>query len=67
MRLHQVGTMAALEKAARRDPGSYRVRMRAADQYAARGQCAEAHRHALAARALYPSATAPKRVLNICR
>ncbi|HVT38803.1 MAG TPA: O-antigen ligase family protein, partial [Gemmatimonadaceae bacterium] len=67
MRLSTMGTVAAHEKAANYDPGSYRVRMRAADAYAARGQCTRARVHAAAARALLPAAQAPRRLLEQCR
>ena len=67
MRLYGQGTTAALEEAAARDPGSYRVRMRAAELYAARGRCENARRHAVAAGKLFPNAAAPKRVAAQCR
>jgi hypothetical protein len=67
MALYERGTTTSLEDAARRDPGSYRIRMRAAEIYVARNQCGNARRHALAARALLPAAIAPKRVLAECR
>jgi O-antigen ligase len=67
MRLSTLGTLPAHEKAVSYDPGSYRVRMRAADAYAARGQCAKARAHATAARALLPAAQAPRRLLGQCR
>ena len=67
MQLYGVGTLAALESAAGLDPGSYRIRLRAAEAYADRKQCASARRHALAARALFPAAPAPGRVLARCR
>jgi O-antigen ligase len=67
MRLYGKGTLAALEDAIAHDPGSYRIRMRAAEAYAARGRCGDARRHALVARDLLPAAPAPKRVLDRCR
>lgn len=67
MQLYAMGTIAALEDAAAHDPGSYRIRMRAAQTYAARGQCGNARRHALAARRLFPNAFAPKQLLEQCR
>jgi len=67
MRLYSRGTLAALEDAARLDPGSYRIRLRAAQAWAARGECRRARPHALAARALFPHARAPGDVLARCR
>jgi hypothetical protein len=67
MQLYVKGTIAALEDAAAHDPGSYRIRMRAAEMYAARGQCGNARRHALAARLLFPAAVAPKQLLEQCK
>jgi O-antigen ligase len=60
------GTTAALDEAAKLDPGSYRIRMRAADAWLGRGICAKARPHALAARDLFPNAPAPKRLLAQC-
>jgi hypothetical protein len=60
------GTTAALDEAARLDPGSYRIQMRAADAWLGRGICARARPHALAARDLFPNAPAPKRLLAEC-
>lgn len=56
----------ALAAAAREDPGSYRIQMRLADDAAARGRCDLVRVHAGAARALYPYAPAPKRLLGTC-
>ncbi|MFI5232861.1 MAG: O-antigen ligase family protein [Gemmatimonadales bacterium] len=67
MRLYEVGTQAALESALSRDPGSYRIQMRAADYFASRNQCTRARAHALSARALFPYASAPRRVLAQCK
>jgi O-antigen ligase len=67
MRLYTRGTAAAVEDAARRDPGSYRIRLRAAELWAARGNCVNARRHATAARDLFPKAAAPRAVLARCR
>jgi O-antigen ligase len=58
--------LAAMERAALFDPGSYRVRVRAAQAYLARGNCARARPHARAARGLFPSASQPKRELSAC-
>ena len=57
----------AIERAARLDPGSYRIRTRLASAYAARGDCRRARLHARAAAALYPMADEPRRVLAACR
>jgi O-antigen ligase len=67
MPLYNVGTVAALERATRLDPGAFRIQLRAADTYLARGQCKEARVHAIAARDLFPHAPGPKRVLGQCR
>lgn len=58
---------ATIRRAAGIDPGSYRLRMRAAQSAAGRGQCRAAARHAEAARDLYPNAAAPRAVLRRCR
>lgn len=58
---------ASVRRAAEIDPGSYRLRLRAAQSYASRGQCRNAVRHARAASALYPNAPAPRGVLRRCR
>lgn len=55
-----------LEGASVLDPGNYRIHLRLADGYLRRGSCARARAHATAARELYPSAPAPKRVLSRC-
>lgn len=67
MRLYEVGTVAAVEQALVKDPGSYRIQMRAADLLLARGQCNKAHEHAQRAKSLFPNAPAPKHVLGQCR
>lgn len=59
-------TNGSIERAVTFDPGSYRIRMRAADVYAGRGQCKQARVHAMAARALFPESPAPKRILAQC-
>ena len=56
-----------IRRAARIDPGSYRLRLRAAQTAASRGQCRAALDHAEAARDLYPTAAAPKAVIRRCR
>lgn len=58
------GGRASLERAARLDPGSYRIRMRLARTYGrgSEGRCG----HARAARALYPHAAAARRLAQGC-
>jgi len=55
-----------LELASSTDPGSYRIHLRLAEGYSRRGSCTKARAHASAARALFPNAPAPKRVLARC-
>jgi len=55
-----------LERASTLDPGSYRIHLRLAEGYLRRGSCSRARAHANAARDLFPSAPAPKRVLSRC-
>lgn len=60
------GRLTSVRRAATIDPGSYRIRMQAAELYADRGQCRPARRHARAAQQLYPNAAAPRRILRRC-
>jgi len=53
-------------RAANYDPGSYRINMRLAQTYAARGDCKRIREYAGAARELYPNAPEPKRLLRRC-
>jgi O-antigen ligase len=55
-----------VELAARLDPGSYRIQMRLASLYGARGNCEGVRRAAGAARAMYPAAPDPRRLLRNC-
>jgi O-antigen ligase len=55
-----------LERASALDPGNYRIHLRLAEGYQRRGSCSRARAHASAARELFPSAPAPKRVLARC-
>jgi len=55
-----------VERAAALDPGSYRIHLRLAEAYARRGSCKNVRIHAGAARALYPNASVPKRLLSRC-
>jgi hypothetical protein len=48
------------------DPGSYRIAMRLAESYAARGDCVHVRHYAGAARELFPNAPQPKRLLRRC-
>jgi hypothetical protein len=58
--------MSVLERASRLDPGSYRIHIRLAQAYRARGDCPRAVAHARAARALFPNAAEPRRELAEC-
>jgi O-antigen ligase len=58
--------IATIERAASLDPGSYRIHLKLAEAYVARGECARARPQARAARALLPNAAEPKRVLAEC-
>jgi hypothetical protein len=60
------GKTSVLERASRLDPGSYRIHIRLAQTYHARGDCPRAIAHARAARALFPSAAEPRRELAAC-
>jgi O-antigen ligase len=53
-------------QAASLDPGSYRIQMRLAQGYLARGDCARAKTAARSARELFPNADEPRRVLESC-
>jgi hypothetical protein len=66
MRLYEAGTLSGIEAAVVKDAGSYRIQMRAAEYFLARGQCAKARPHALAARNLFPYSPAPRHVLSQC-
>lgn len=57
----------ALARAAAADPGSFRIRLAAAEAFARRGRCREATRHATAARNQFPDAPGPRQVLARCR
>jgi hypothetical protein len=67
MAVYESSTRAArVERASELDPGSYRIHLRLAESYAKRGSCANVRVHAAAARALFPNAAAPKRLLRGC-
>jgi O-antigen ligase len=55
-----------LARAARLDPGSYRLRLRVAQLYARRGDCGRALPHARAASELLPAAREPRAVVRRC-
>ena len=55
-----------LEQAVALDPGSYRIQLMLAQQYAARGSCKKALPHATVARGLFPEAGAPKQITRRC-
>lgn len=59
-------TTARAARAALFDPGSYRIHMRLAEAYAARGDCKRVRQYAGVARELYPNAPNPKRLLRRC-
>jgi O-antigen ligase len=63
---HGATRVATMERAAKFDPGSYRIRIRLAESYASRGECSKAGRHAKAANAMFPNASAPRSVLRRC-
>lgn len=58
--------VSSLASAAQLDPGNYRIRIRLAQAYLSRGDCARAKSEARAARALLPNAAEPRRVLAAC-
>jgi len=58
--------IAAISEAATLDPGEFRIRVRAAQSYIARGECSKARPHALAARQLFPSSTQARRLVSEC-
>ncbi len=66
MQLYSLGRISSIEQASDLDPGAYRIRMRAAELYLLKGQCANARKHAVVAHDLFPFAPAPKRMLAQC-
>lgn len=58
--------LSSMQTAAMFDPGSYRIRVRLAQAYATRRDCPHARTEARAARAMFPNAGEPKRILNAC-
>jgi O-antigen ligase len=61
------GRVAAMERAAAIDPGSYRIRMLLGYTWRNRGRCDHARAHAERARRLFPNHPAPKQLLASCR
>jgi O-antigen ligase len=57
---------ASLENASTLDPGSYRIHVRVAKLFIARGDCRLAFHHSMAARELFPNAGEPRRLLRVC-
>ena len=60
------GSRAGWVNAAPLDMGSYRINLRVAQVYAARGQCSSARVYARRARDLFPNAPAARRLLQRC-
>ena len=58
--------ISVLERASALDPGNFRMHVRLAEGYLNRGSCGKARPHATAARALYPSSPAAKRLAAAC-
>ncbi len=56
----------ALTRAARLDPGSYRIRTRLAESDLRRGRCTGVRRNAGEAHRLFPNAPTPRRLLAAC-
>ena len=67
MSLYSTSTrLSLLERSSRLDPGSYRIHLRLAESYIRRGSCEKGRGHAAAAHALFPEASAPRRLLAQC-
>jgi Flp pilus assembly protein TadD len=58
--------LATLDRASSYDPGSYRIHARLSAAYLSRGDCSHARPEARAARALFPNAAEPRRILASC-
>ncbi len=58
--------LSVLERSSALDPGSYRIHLRLAESYSRRGDCKKARPHIVAARDLFPSAPAARRVAAAC-
>ena len=67
MSLYATSTkVASLERASSMDPGSFRIHVRLAQLYVGRGDCRKAKPHANAARQLFPSSPAARRLSASC-
>ena len=55
-----------LERASAMDPGSYRIHVRLAQLYIARGDCKRGRIHANAAKQLFPSSPGARRLVASC-
>lgn len=55
-----------LERASALDPGSFRLHVRVAERYGARGNCAKARPHVTAARSLFPFSPVLRRAAAFC-
>lgn len=66
MRLFTQGSYDSVRAAAARDPGSYRIQLRAAEIQAARGYCRLAYHNAARANELFPHAVAAQRLVAQC-
>jgi O-antigen ligase len=66
MSLFSTGERIAMERAARVDPGSYRIHMLLAQSWRVAGRCDRARPHVGAARSLFPNYPAPRQILRMC-
>lgn len=66
MRLFTQGSYDSVRAAAARDPGSYRIQLRAAEIQAARGYCRLAYHNAMRANGLFPHAVAAQKLVAQC-
>jgi O-antigen ligase len=58
--------VSVLERASAMDPGNFRMHVRLGEWYVNRGTCTKARPHAIAARALFPSSPAARRLSAAC-
>jgi Flp pilus assembly protein TadD len=58
--------VSVLERASAMDPGNFRMHVRLGEWYVNRGSCTKARPHAIAARALFPSSPAARRLSAAC-
>ena len=66
MNLYTRGGYEDVKLAARFDPGSFRIQMRAAEIQTARGQCRLAYHNAMQARGLFPHSSAAQQAVARC-